>query len=145
MLTDLIAAHADDATAILHAQGHATIWPTLDGRGLDLPTLAALGLVLHGQPVSAPALGIVQLTFVLLVADGDDGPALHQLPPALSLALAQLPQDQVAAMAEAWAGAAPAAFQRWDLRELRAFLAELSAFAASALAQGQQLLLWTCP
>ena len=144
MLTDLIAAAADDAAALVAAPGHATLWPTLDGRGLNKTALAALALVLLDRPVTPASLGVAQLGFQLLVDEGGDGPWLDRLPDALTTALAQLPGDQVVATARAWAAVPEAGLARWPAPELQLFLADLSAFAGSAAARGLPLLLWSC-
>lgn len=145
MLTDLIAAQAEEALAILATQGHANVWATLEAKGVDQVKLASLALILQDKPLAPAAVSQYVQSFKLLASGGEDGPWMDLLPEDLLLALAALPQAQVPVAAAAWVATPEAQQDRWDLPDVEDFLRELSALAASAAAQGQQLLLWVCP
>jgi hypothetical protein len=145
MLIDLIAAHADDAQAILRTAGHANIWPTLEAPGLGPVALSKLAFILSGQRLVAGPLSELAAKFTKLASDGDEGPWIHQLPEQLVIALAQLEAAQMDTVAQAWAGSDDELNHRWGAAGLAGLLAELAALAGSAAAQGQALLLWACP
>jgi hypothetical protein len=145
MLTDLIVASLDDAPAILTAQGHANIWPTLESRGLTPALLASLRRVMRGEPVTlAQAQADVEQFEVL--SQGEEGdPWLAALPPDLVQHLALMAEAQCEPVAAAWALSDVARQDRWQAAELTPLLAEMSALAAGAVAQGKGMLLWMCP
>jgi len=145
MLIDLIAAHPDDAEAILGTPGHANIWPTLETPGIGPMQLASLSLVLSGRKPTPEAQSRVAADFVKLASGGDEGPWLHRMPDEVVAALAHLEEHQLDDAAQAWAGADDDVAHRWGGPGLASLLAELSALAASALAQGHGILVWVCP
>ena len=145
MLTDLIVASLDDASAILTAQGHANIWPTLESRGLTPALLASLRRVMRGE---ATTLDLVNADVELfeLVSQGEEGdPWLAVLPQDLVQHLALMAETECAPVAAAWAQSEVARRDRWQATELTPLLAEMSALAAGAVAQGKGMLLWVCP
>jgi hypothetical protein len=145
MLTDLIVASLDDAPAILTAQGHANIWPTLESRGLTPALLASLRRVMRGE---AATLDLVNADVELfeLLSQGEQGdPWLAAVPPDLVQHLALMAETECAPMAAAWAQSEVARRDRWPATELTPLLAEMSALAAGAVAQGKGMLLWVCP
>jgi len=144
MLTDLIAATPEDAPAILNAQGHANIWPTLESKNLDQVKLASLRFILKGQPPADDAVIEYMKSFEALVDGGEDGPWIDALPEDLAHLLAAMPASDIAKVAAAWANTDEARLDRWQASDLEAGLGELGAFAASAVAQGKRLLLWVC-
>ena len=145
MLTDLIVASVDDAPAILTAQGHANIWPTLESRGLTPALLASLRRVMRGE---ATTLDLVHADVELfeLLSQGEEGdPWLAALPQDLVQHLALMAEAECAPVAAAWAQSEVARQDRWQAAELTPLLAEMSALAAGAVAQGKGMLLWVCP
>lgn len=148
MLTDLIVASLDDAPAILTAQGHANIWPTLESRGLTPALLASLRRVMRGE---ATTLDLVNADVELfeLLSQGDAAeqgdPWLAALPQDLVQHLALMAETECAPVASAWAQSEVARRDRWPATELTPLLAEMSALAAGAVAQGKGMLLWVCP
>lgn len=144
MLIDLIAASPDEADAILSTPGHANVWPTLEAKSVDQVKLAALALILKGQPpVGEPLTAQVQ-SFENLVTASDDGPWVDVVPDGLVDDLAILSEARIDDVARAWANTEEARLDRWQADEVAPFLKELSAFAASARAQDKKLLLWVC-
>lgn len=145
MLIDLIAAHPDDAQAILRTSGHANVWPTLETPGIGPMQLASLSLVLSGRAPAPAAQSRIANDFTKLASDGDEGPWIHRMPDELLALLAHLEEHQLDDMAQAWAGADEQVAHRWGGPGLPGLLAELSALAGSALAQGHSILVWVCP
>jgi hypothetical protein len=145
MLTDFIAANTEDAQAILSTPGHANIWPTLEAKRIDPVKLASLAFILKGRPLEgAPVTNYLKL-FESLAGDGDEGPWMQLLPTDLVDDLSTLSEDKVDPVARAWASTDAARLEGWRADDASSFLRELSAFAASAHAQGKKILLWTCP
>ncbi|GAA0745157.1 hypothetical protein LRH25_08015 [Ideonella azotifigens] len=144
MLTDLIAAKPQEAEAILNTQGHANVWPTLESHSLDSLKLATLAFILQGKPMDAQAVAAFAESFQRLVDGGEDGPWIALVPETLVDDLAHLSDEQVDTVALAWARTEQAQLDRWDTQDVTVYLRELSAFAASAHAQHQSLLLWAC-
>lgn len=151
MLTDLIAASADDAAVIPHTPGHANIWPTLEVPSVEPTQWASLRLILQQQSLpsamAAPvALSHAMQDFERIGAVGEIGdPWLVLLPEDLSLRLAQVSEDQIAPLARAWAASEIERRPQWNAELLEFMLSDMSAFAASAVAQGHRLFLWICP
>lgn len=144
MLTDLIAATEEDAPAILNAQGHANIWPTLEAKGMDQVKLASLRFILKGLPLDEGPVVEYTKDFKLLVDGGEDGPWIQALPDDLVQLLAVMPAADIAKVAAAWANTEEARLDRWQAADVEPGLGELSALAAGAVAQGKRLLLWIC-
>jgi len=144
MLFDLIAATPEDAEAILSNVQHASIWPTLEAKTVDQVKLASLAFILRAKPLDSDAVVEYINEFKLLASGGDDGPWIHQLPDGLVRDLAALQDHQVPSIATAWAATEEARLDRWNPKDVQPFLRELSAFAASAVAQGRVVLLWLC-
>lgn len=144
MLTDLLSAKAEDAEAILSTSGHANVWSTLEANTVDQVKLASLALILRGQSVGVEGIGKLVASFKSLATGGDDGPWIDLVPESLVNDLARLPADRIEAVAAEWASTEEARLDRWQTEDAATFLKELSAFAASATAQNQGLLLWVC-
>ncbi len=148
MLTDLIAASPDDASAILVTQGHANVWSTLELPAITPAQWASLRFVLMRQPAEVRALADYLKGFERLGASPDSvegDPWLVALPEDLGLLMAQMSLEEIAEHASNWQALETSRGQPVQALDLEALLAELAAFAASALAQGQRLLLWICP
>ncbi|MCV2362833.1 hypothetical protein LNV23_05135 [Paucibacter sp. DJ1R-11] len=152
MLTDLIAASAEDATVIPHTPGHANIWPTLEVSGVEPTQWASLRLILKQQALpgamdAAPvALSHAMQDFERVGPAGEQGdPWLVALPEELGTLLAQLSEDQFPALARAWLTAEAERRPHWEAEALEFLVADLAAFAATAVAQGHRLFLWICP
>jgi NADH pyrophosphatase NudC (nudix superfamily) len=148
MLTDLIVASLDDAPAILTAQGHANIWPTLESRGLSPALLASLRRVMRGEAATLAQAQADVEQFEVLSQGGEcekGDPWLAALPPDLVQHLALMAEAQCEPVAAAWALTDVARHDRWQAAELTPLLAEMSALAAGAVAQGKGMLLWMCP
>jgi hypothetical protein len=144
MLIDLVAAKPEDAEVILSNLGHASIWPTLEAKTVDQVKLASLAFILGTKPLVPDAIGEYIKEFKALASGGDEGPWIDQLPDVLVKDLAALHEEQIPAAAAAWAATEEARLDRWNAKDTEAFLRELSAFAASAAAQGRTVLLWLC-
>ena len=144
MLTDLIAAIPTDAPAILSTLGYASVWPTLEARGVDAIKLSSLAFILRGQPLEDGPLLDHTRSFESLAIEDDGGPWIELVPQPLVIDLAQLPADRLDAVAAAWAATEEVAQAGWSETEARSFLGELSAFAATACAQDQRVLLRIC-
>ncbi|MDZ7812389.1 MAG: hypothetical protein U5L74_04440 [Ideonella sp.] len=148
MLTDLIVASLDDAPAILNALGHADIWPTLESRGLTPALLASLRRVMRGEAATRALAQADVEQFEVLSQGGEreeGDPWLAALPPDLVQHLALMAEAQCEPVAVAWARTEVARQERWQAAELTPLLAEMSAMAAGAVAQGKGMLLWMCP
>jgi hypothetical protein len=144
MLIDLIAAPAEDARVMLSTSGHANIWPTLEATTVDHVKLASLAFILKGKSLEdAPIVEYVQ-TFQRLADGGEEGPWIDLVPATLVEDLATLGEEQMEAVANEWANSEAAKRDRWDAKHVASFLRELSAFAASALTQGRDVLMWLC-
>jgi len=144
MLTDLISARAEEAQAILSTPGHANIWPTLEAKTVDQVKLASLAFILKGKPLDDGPVIEYMKTFENLASAGEEGPWLNLLPIDLVEYLARLRDDQIAAVATAWAATEEARLDRWNAKEVESFVRELSAFAGSARAQDRMVMLWAC-
>lgn len=144
MLTDLIAATPEEAEAILHTQGHANVWPTLDAKTVDQVKLASLAFILKGKVPKDDAVIDYMKTFKNLLTASDDGPWIDLVSMDLRDSLANLPEDQVEIVAKSWAATEEAKLDRWNPNDVAHFLRQLSAFAASARAEKRSLLLWAC-
>jgi len=144
MLIDLIAAKAEEAQAIMSAQGHANLWPTLEAKAVDQVKLASLAFILKGKPPEDEPVIEYMKTFQSLASGGDEGPWIDLVPSDLVEDLAHLSEDQVEAVASAWASTEEAKLDRWNAKDVASFLRELSAFAGSARAQERKVLLWVC-
>lgn len=145
MLTDLIVASLDDVPAILTAQGHANIWPTLESRGLTPALLASLRRVMRGEATTLDFVNADVELFELLSQGEEGDPWLAVLPQDLVQHLALMAEAECAPVATAWAQSEVARRDRWPATELTPLLAEMSALAAGAVAQGKGMLLWVCP
>ncbi|MBV1775356.1 hypothetical protein KSF73_06470 [Burkholderiaceae bacterium DAT-1] len=144
MLTDLIIARPDEADTVLHATGHATIWSTMEMRGVDAVKLCALREVLKGAPERAAQASDEMDKFQVLATEGDDGPWIHSVPADLVDVLAALPDTQFERVAKAWAEAPECKLDRWQAEDLIDVLRGLNQFAENAQAQGKGWLLWVC-
>jgi hypothetical protein len=144
MLIDLIAAPPQDADAIVSTSGHANVWPTLELNWVDRVQLATLAFILQGKPPEAEAVSAYERSFENLVTASEDGPWIDLVPAELTQALAILSDDRIGTVAQTWAATAQARPHRREADDLATHLRELSAFAASALAQDRRLLLWVC-
>lgn len=144
MLTDLIIANPEDAAAILNVPGHASIWPTLEAKGLDPVKLATLHFILKNEPADAAKVAACVKTFEALADEGEAGPWLRAVPEELGHLLAQLGAADIPAVAAAWARTEELKLDGWKAADAAPFLGELSVFAAGAAAQGKRLLLWLC-
>jgi hypothetical protein len=145
MLTDLIAANPEDADAILGTQGHATVWPTIEAKSVDHVKLASLAFILRGLPPDdAPVIEYMK-QFKEIGNSSEDGPLLSQLPRDLLDQLATITSSHFDALGSAWANTEEAQRDGWSASEATALLQELSAFAASAIAQSKSVLLWMSP
>jgi hypothetical protein len=142
MLTDLIAANPEEADAVLSTQGHASVWPTLEGKSVDHVKLACLAFILRGLPPDGGPVIEYMKRFNELGDAGEDGPVMYQLPADLVALLGAIQSDQFPALGTAWANLEEARRDGWSVAETTAFLRELSAFAASAQAQSKGILLW---
>jgi len=145
MLTDLIIATPEEAAAILNVPGHASVWPTLEAKGLDPVKLATLRFILmKAEPADASKVAAYVKTFEALADEGEAGPWLRAVPEDLGHLLAQLPASDIPAVAAAWARTEELKLDGWHAADAEPFLGELSVFAAGAAAQGKRLLLWLC-
>jgi hypothetical protein len=151
MLIDLVAAKPEDAEVILSNLGHASIWPTLEAKTVDQVKLASLAFILRTKPLIPDVIGeYIKVIgeyikeFKPLASGGDEGPWIDQLPDELVKDLVALRDEQIPSVAAAWAVTEEAKLDRWNAKDAEAFLRELSAFAASAVAQGRSVLLWLC-
>jgi hypothetical protein len=144
MLIDLLAAKPEDAGAIMTTNGHAGVWPTLEAKTVDQVKLASLALILRDQPLEAEEVGKLVESFKSLATGGEDGPWIDLVPESLVHDLAELTSDRIWSVAAKWASTEEAQLDRWKAEDAAAFLKELSAFAASAVAQSRSLLLWVC-
>ncbi len=144
MLTDLIIASLEEAPAVLNVPGHASVWPTLEAKGLDPVKLASLRFILQGQKPDTARVADYVKTFDALADEGEAGPWLRAVPEDLGLLLAKLSASEIPATAAAWARTEELSLDGWKAADAGPFLAELSAFAAGAVAQGKRLLLWLC-
>ncbi len=144
MLTDLIIATPEEAPAILNVPGHASIWPTLEAKGLDPVKLATLRFILKGEKADAARVADYVKTFEALADEGEAGPWLRAVPEDLVPLLAQLPASDMPATAAAWARTEELKLDGWKAADAEPFLSELCVFAAGAAAQGKRLLLWLC-
>jgi hypothetical protein len=144
MLIDLIAAKAEEAQAILSTSGHATVWATLEARTVDHVKLASLAFILKGKPPEDEPVIAYMKSFENLVSASDDGPWINLLPADLVEDLARLSEDKVAVVARAWAATEEAKLDGWNEEDVSLFLREFSVFAASAIAQEKNILLWVC-
>lgn len=144
MLTDLIVAIEEDAPAILNAQGHASIWPTLEAKGVDQVKLASLRFILKGLPPDDEQVIEYMKSFEALVDGGEKGPWIDALPEDLVHLLATMPGSDLPKVAGAWANIEEAKLDRWVADDVEKRLGELAALAATAVAQGKRLLLWIC-
>lgn len=144
MLTDLIVATIEEAPAILRSQGHASIWPTLEAKGIDQVKLASLRFILRGEPPEDHAVIQYMKSFDAQADGGDEGPWIDSLPEDLVGLLATIAASDIPNLAAAWANTDEAKLDRWVAADVESLLAELSAFAAGAVAQGKRVLLWVC-
>ena len=144
MLTDLLAANPEEADAILSTNGHASIWPTLEAHTVDQVKLATLALILRGTTPESAAVGKIVESFEGLASGGEDGPWIDRVPNELVQGLAGLSADRIDEVAAKWGSTEEAKLDRWEQADIAVFLQELSAFAASAVAQNKSLLLWVC-
>lgn len=144
MLIDLIAATAEEAQAIMSTPGHANVWPTLEAKTVDQVKLASLAFILKGKPPEDEPVIEYMKTFRNVASGGEEGPWIDLLPSDLVEGLAHLRDDQVEAVASAWAATEEARLDRWNAKDVASFLRELSAFAGSAQAQQRKVLLWVC-
>ena len=101
MLTDLIAATEEDAEAILNAQGHANIWPTLEYKGVDQIKLASLRFILKGEPVDEGPVVEYMKAFKPLIDGGEEGPWIEALPEDLGQLLAAMSAEDIPKVAAA--------------------------------------------
>lgn len=144
MLTDLIAATPEEAHAILATSGHANVWATLEANTVDQVKLASLAFILRGsRPEPSEVVNFAE-SFKNLSSSGEDGPWIDLVPEELAHALAALPANRIQAVAAQWASTEEAILDRWQAADTAVFLQELSAFAASAVAQNKSLLLCVC-
>jgi hypothetical protein len=142
MLTDLIAANAEEADAVLSTQGHATVWSTLEAKTVDHVKLASLAFILRGlPPEDAPVIEYMKQFKEVGTAD-EEGPFVYQVPSDLVGLLAAVPATRFEAFGAAWARTEEAQRDGWTASETTSFLRELSAFAASAQTQSKGMLLW---
>lgn len=144
MLTDLIAAKPEEASAVLATLGYASIWPTLESKSVDSVKLASLSFILKGLPLEDDPVIEYMKSFENLATAGEDGPWLELVPDDLVQLLSQLSGNQLGLVARAWAASEEAKRDRWVEEDVKVFLGQLSAFAASALAQKQSVLLRVC-
>ena len=142
MLSDLIAATAEDAQSILSTPAHANVWPTLEAKTVDRVKLASLALLLRDKlPDDEPVIQYMK-SFQSLADGGEEGPWIELVPTDLVDDLAKLQDDRVQAVAAAWANTEEARLDGWSAKHAASFLHELSVFAGSARAQGRMVLLW---
>jgi hypothetical protein len=144
MLTNLIVATLEEAPAILQSQGHASIWPTLEAKGIDQVKLASLRFILKGEPPEDNAVIQYMKSFDIHADGGAEGPWIDSLPEDLVGLLAAIPVADIPNLATAWANTEEAQLDRWLAADVEPVLGELSALAAGAVAQGKRLLLWVC-
>jgi hypothetical protein len=144
MLTDLIAARSEDASAVLNTLGYANVWSTLEAKSVDSVKLASLAFILKGLPLADDPVIEYMKSFQSLATAGEDGPWVELVPDELVQHLSQLGSSQLGPIARAWTATEEARLDRWVEEEVKVFLGQLSAFAASAHAQKLNVLLRVC-
>ena len=144
MLTDLIAAKSEDASAVLDTLGYASVWSTLQAKSVDSVKLASLAFILKGLPPDDELVIEYMKSFRSLASAGEEGPWVELVPDDLVELLSRLSESQLGPVARAWAATEEAKLDRWVEADVKELLGHLSALAASALTQNLNILLRVC-
>ena len=116
MLTNILIATPEEATAIGQSSTQAATWPCLELNGLDNAKMAAL-LGALGFPKQAVELEGEQY---LAVTVSEGGPWVFHLPQELRDALAAMPPSQVLGVAERWVSHEELAYDGWSATDVAA-------------------------
>lgn len=143
MLTDLIAANANEAPTILQSNSHSSGWPRLEAKGVDQVKLASLRFILKGIPPDDEPVIVYMELFEPLADGGDDGPWIVAVPDELLNLLASVHKSEVSSICVAWANTEEAKLDSWEASEIEPHFCELIRFANDAIAKDKRLLLWT--
>ncbi len=141
LLTDFVIASPSEAAAICAAEGeHAERWPCVQLKRVDTVKLSTLAAELGVGQVAAALEGDDQLVF----SRSEEGPWVFHLPESLTAALAALPPEEVAGVAERWGKHEELVLDGWEPADVVEVVEQLRALAARARDGGKQLLLWMC-
>lgn len=137
VLSDLVAAPPTAGQAIARSRAPAQQFGGIDVKGIDIVKFATLEALLTDAAVAD-----VLREYEPVASGSDDGPWVFQLPTALVERLPALTEPQLSNIAVAWASTDEFVLDRWDPRDVRAVLRDISTLARSARAQGHVLFLW---
>ena len=138
MLTNILIAKPEEATAIGQSSTQSATWPCLELNGLDNAKMAAL-LGALGFPKQAMELEGEQH---LAVTVSEGGPWVFHLPQELRDALAAMPPSHVVGVAERWVSHEELAYDGWSATDVVPLLEMLQQLASNAASEQKALLLW---
>jgi len=135
---NIVVADAEEGWDIAESSRPVDTWRGFVMDGLDMEKLAILQSMLTGQTFDE-ALVECEPHYVV----SDDGPWVTRLSEELTESLVDLDEEKVEQIGEELALAAEFETEGWPLDIVQSFVAELSALADVAVAEGHALFVWT--
>lgn len=140
ILTNIIAAEADEVEAIGESQQPIDEWSGIELRDIDTARIATLHSLVTGDPFDA-AVAYYEPVYV----SADEGVLVLRLADEVKERLAELEEDALDAVAIELIATEEFEYTGWDTEEITAMLASLADLARLAESQGQVLFVWMHP
>ncbi len=139
ILTNIVAAEADEIAAIGESLRPVDQWSGIERRGIDTAKIATLHCLLTGDEFEA-ALGSYEPVY-----GADEGALVLRIADEVMERLATLDEEALERVADELAATEEYEMEQWEAAEVQALVFELADLARLAESQGQSLFVWMHP
>ena len=138
ILTDIVVANTEEASAVAEANVPSREWEGIDSKGIEHAKLAHLASILRREPYDPDFITQIQQ----LAEGSEEGPWVFALPQDFVRNIAALDEGRIPEVALDWSKAEEFALDGWEPKAVESFLFQLHRIAASACLTDKSLLMW---